>query len=422
VDITLLSYGSRGDVQPYLALARALRHVGHHVRLVAPPNFANLVQGYQIEFCPVGVDLQAHLNNERIKALAQSGNFVRNLRTLRNELLSIIDDVARDTWQACQGTALVIGVSASSYSVAEKLGVPFIEAVMQPVTPTRAFPSPVAPPWLQLGGAVNRLTHAAFEQLFWQLFRTTTNRMRTQVLGLPPYSLIGPLRHIRENELLRLYAYSSHVVPRPDDWPSHHQVTGYWFLPPPAGWQPPEELCAFLAAGSPPIYIGFGSMMTRDPQKTTALVTEALRRSGQRGILAGGWGALDDTMQHSEHVFFVDSIPHHWLFPRMAAIVHHGGAGTTGAALRSGVPSVVVPFGFDQAFWGHRVAALGVGPMPLPRSKLTAHRLADAIERTVHNPLMHERAAQLGRQIQMEHGTAQAIDHIHRVLHRTSVA
>jgi sterol 3beta-glucosyltransferase len=157
-------------------------------------------------------------------------------------------------------------------------------------------------------------------------------------------------------------------------------------------------------------------MMARDPQKTTALVVEALTRSGQRGILAGGWGALNATMQHSEHVFFVDSIPHHWLFPRMAAIVHHGGAGTTGAALRSGIPSVVVPFGFDQAFWGHRVAALGVGPRPLPRSKLTAHSLAKAIAHVVHNPRMHERAAQLGTQIRMEHGTAQAIDHIHRVL------
>src|SRR5919202_4788602 len=418
MDMTLLSYGSRGDVQPYLALARALRHVGHRVRLVAPSNFADLAQDYQVDFYPVGGDLQAYLNNDRLKTLAHSRNVVRNLRALRNELLSIMDDVARDTWRACQGTALVIGVSAGSYSVAEKLGVPFIEAAIQPVPPTRAFPSPVAPSWLQLGGTANRLTHIVFEKLFWQLFRANTNRLRTQVLGLPPYSLTGPLRHIRESELLRLFAYSAHVVPRPDDWPSNHQVTGYWFLPPPAHWQPPAELCALLAAGPPPVYIGFGSMMARDPQKTTALVVEALTRSGQRGILAGGWGALNATMQHSEHVFFVDSIPHHWLFPRMAAIVHHGGAGTTGAALRSGIPSVVVPFGFDQAFWGHRVAALGVGPMPLPRSKLTAHRLAKAIDHVVHNPRMHERAAQVGTQIQMEQGTAQAIDHIHRVLNR----
>lgn len=162
--------------------------------------------------------------------------------------------------------------------------------------------------------------------------------------------------------------------------------------------------------------------MMRDAQRTTALIIEALDRTGQRAILAKGWGALDETMPQSGQIFFVKDIPHHWLFPRMSAIVHHGGAGTTGAALRSGVPSIVVPFGFDQAFWGQRVAALGVGPRPLPRAKLTASGLADALERTLHDPGMRERAAQLGAQIQVEHGTAQAIDHIHRVLHTTSLA
>jgi sterol 3beta-glucosyltransferase len=306
--------------------------------------------------------------------------------------------------------------------VAEKLRVPFIEAVMQPVTPTRAFPSPIAPAWLRLGGAVNRLSHVAFEQVFWQLYRANTNRVRTQLLGLPPYGVAGPLRHLREDGLLRLHAYSEYVVPRPGDWPANHQVSGYWFLPPPAEWQPPQELQAFLAAGPPPVYVGFGSMMAGDPQKTTALVVEALARSGQRGVLAGGWGALDGTIRHSDQVCFVDSIPHHWLLPQMAAIVHHGGAGTTGAALRSGVPSVVVPFSFDQPFWGRRVAALGVGPQPVPRAKLTAIGLADAIGQTARNAQMRERAAQLGAQIRGEHGTAQAIDHIHRVLHTTSVA
>jgi sterol 3beta-glucosyltransferase len=160
----------------------------------------------------------------------------------------------------------------------------------------------------------------------------------------------------------------------------------------------------------------------RDAQKTTSLVTEALNRTGQRAIFATGWGALDETMHQSEHVFFVNDIPHYWLLPRMSAIVHHGGAGTTGAALGSGVPSIVVPFGFDQAFWGHCVAALGAGPRPLPHAKLTADGLVDAIERMLHDPLMRERAAQLGARIQLEHGTAQAIDHIHRVLHRTSIA
>jgi sterol 3beta-glucosyltransferase len=221
---------------------------------------------------------------------------------------------------------------------------------------------------------------------------------------------------MRENGLLRLYAYSPHVVPRPDDWPAHHVVTGYWFLPPPAEWQPSEELRAFLSAGPPPVYIGFGSMMTQDPQKTTALVTQALSQAGQRAVLVGGWGALEGGSSHSEDLLFINDVPHHWLFPQMAAVVHHGGAGTTGAALRSGVPSIVVPFSFDQHFWGDRVAKMGVGPRPLPYPKLTAQSLAAAITQAIGDPGMRERAAGLGANIQQEQGTAQALEHIHRVL------
>ncbi|NTU83729.1 MAG: glycosyltransferase family 1 protein [Chloroflexales bacterium] len=421
MDIVLLSYGSRGDVQPFVALARALRHVGHQVRVVGPPNFAELGPAYAIDYVPVGGDLQAQLNSDRIKTLTQGANPIQLLRILRDELLGLIDDAARETWQAAQGGELVIGTGPTSASAAEALGVPFIEAAMQPVTPTRAFPSPVAPPWLQLGGTVNRLTHVAFEQAFWQLFRMNTNRMRTHVLGLLPYGARNPLRQLRAQGLLRLYAYSVQVVPRPDDWPGHHRVTGYWFLPPPPGWQPPAELSTFLAAGPPPVYVGFGSMLASDAQRLTALVVEALAQTGQRGLLAGGWGALEGWAHQSETIFVVDTVPHHWLFPRMAGIVHHGGAGTTGAALRSGVPSLAVPFGFDQPFWGQRVAALGVGPQPIPRAQITAPRLAAAIDQMVHTSAMRERAAWLGMQIQQEYGTAQAIDQIHRVLRTTTI-
>jgi sterol 3beta-glucosyltransferase len=415
MDIAVIGIGSRGDVQPYLALARGLRHAGHQVRLVAPPNFASLAQQYEIEFCSVGVDFQILLDNERFKSVIESGKLIRSLPALRREFLTVIDDLFLATWQACQGADLVIAtvIGPIGYNVAEKLQASYVEAAMQPLTPTRAFPSPVVSPRLRLGGAFNQLTHILFEQALWQLYRANINRLRTELLGLAPHSLTGPLRYIRKRGVLRLYAYSPQVVPRPADWPATHQVTGYWFLPAPAQWQPPPELCTFLEAGEPPIYIGFGSMMSRNPQHMAALVSEALLRTGQRAIVASGWGALNGAIQLSDRVFSVESLPHHWLFPRMRAIVHHGGAGTTGAALHSGVPSVVVPFGFDQAFWGHRVAALGVGPPPLPRPTLTAPQLAAAIERTVNDAGMRERAARLGTQIQAEHGLAQAIDHIH---------
>ncbi|MCA0353481.1 MAG: glycosyltransferase [Chloroflexi bacterium] len=417
MDISIISYGSRGDVQPFVAIARALRHVGHQVQLVGPANFAALNHDAGVPFVSVGVDIQAYLR-ERIASLSGSRNVIELLKSLRNELNELIEGIAQETLQACQGTDLILGTGPQTASFAERLGVPFIEAVLQPLTPTRAYPSPIAPAWLQLGGFANYLTHLGFEQIFWQIFRPTVNRVRSHVLGLPSYGFTSPFGKIREQVPLRLHAYSAYVMSRPTDWSAQHHVTGFWFLPAPADWSPPAELCAFLAAGPAPMYIGFGSMMGGDPRQLTSTVKEALARSGQRGILAGGWGALAETAEPTDQLFFVDSVPHQWLFPQMAAIVHHGGAGTTGAALRSGRPSIVVPFAFDQTFWGRRVAELGVGSAPIPRSQITVDRLVTAINQVTTQAAIRERAAQLGNQIQQEYGTAQAIDLILRIARR----
>ncbi|XSG75869.1 glycosyltransferase [Herpetosiphon llansteffanensis] len=314
MDITIVSYGSRGDVQPFLALGRALHHVGHTVKLVGPANFADLSQAAGVPFASVGVDIQAYLR-ERMASLSKSNNSIRLLKSLRNELNELIEQVAHETLHACQGTDCIIGTGPQTASFAEKIGVPFIEAVLQPLTPTSAFPSPIVPNWLNLGGFANYLTHLGFEQIFWQIFRPTVNRVRTQVLGLPSYGFSSPFAKIREQVALRLHGYSNYVLPRPNDWPDQHQVTGFWFLPPPSDWSPPTELTDFLAAGPAPMYIGFGSMMGGDPQKLTELVSEALTRTGQRGIVAGGWGALGETTDANEQLLFVKDVPHYWLLP-----------------------------------------------------------------------------------------------------------
>jgi len=205
-----------------------------------------------------------------------------------------------------------------------------------------------------------------------------------------------------------LYGFSPAVVPTPTDWPAFVHPTGYWFLDAPRDWRPPVALSAFLAAGPPPVYVGFGSMRNRQPQVVTALVVEALERAGQRGVLHSGWDGLAE-LRLPETIFPVDSIPHDWLFPRMAAIVHHGGAGTTAAALRAGRPAVVVPFFADQPFWARRVYELGVGPYPLPRARLTAARLADAITAAVYDPTMLERAVALGERLRAEDGVSEAV-------------
>jgi sterol 3beta-glucosyltransferase len=212
-----------------------------------------------------------------------------------------------------------------------------------------------------------------------------------------------------------LSAYSPSIIPHPTDWPATVAVTGYYFLDAQTDWQPSPALQAFLAAGAPPVYIGFGSMAGRNPEQLATLVLEALAQSGQRGLLLTGWGGLrPETVPDS--VFVVNSAPHGWLFPRMAAVVHHGGAGTTAEGLRAGVPTVIVPFVFDQPFWGARVNALGLGPAPIPQKKLTADRLAHAIRVAVTDSGMRQRAKACGAAIRAENGIGNAVHFIQRTL------
>jgi len=242
----------------------------------------------------------------------------------------------------------------------------------------------------------------------WQGFRSADQRARRQVLGLPAAPFWGPYKANRLQHSPILYGFSSSVIPKPSDWDNHTHITGYWFLDSASDWTPPSALMEFLQSGAPPVYIGFGSMSNRKPEDTADLVLHALAQTQQRAILLLGWDGLRKA-NLPDTVFAVDSIPHSWLFPRVAAVVHHGGAGTIAAGLRAGVPSVVIPFFGDQPFWGQRVAALGVGPEPIPRKQLTVERLAQAVQRAVTDQAMRQRAANLGAKIQAEDGIARAV-------------
>lgn len=416
--LVVLALGSRGDVQPYLALARGLRYVGHEVVLAAPPTFAALAHAHQAPFTPVGPDWRTLLDLPQFHAMVETGRWLAGLPWLARTVRAAIDRMLRDIWAAAQGAEALVAtvVGPMGDGVAERLGIPYIEAAMQPCTPTAAFASPAIPPWLALGPTLNRLSHRLLEQLIWQIYRGSINQFRRATLGLAAHPFGGPMAALRQAGVARLYAFSPLVVPRPADWPAGTTVTGYWFLPAPPGWRPPPRLQAFLDAGPPPVYVGFGSMVGRDPAGTLAIVLRALALSGQRGVLAQGWGGLAGAETLPAHVALIDEAPHDWLFPQMAALVHHGGAGTTGAGLRAGVPAVVVPHLFDQSFWAMRVAALKAGPPPIPRAQLTAERLAAALAEAAERPHLRAATRAIGARIRAEQGVANAIDHIHRTL------
>src|SRR5215469_12664430 len=237
-----------------------------------------------------------------------------------------------------------------------------------PLTPTRAFPSFLMGRGIDRGPRLDRLIWSLSEQVVWQLLRSDDRKLRRE-LGLRPLPFFGPLARQQCEEMPVYYTYSPAVLPRPADWPDRVQVTGYWFLDPPTGWQPPADLLHFLQAGPPPVSIGFGSMASRDAQASLHLVLKALELSGQRGVLLSGWAGLGKGRTLPENVFRAESLPHSWLFPRMAAVVHHGGAGTTGAGLGSGVPSVLTPLAADQPSWARQVYALGLPRFPFKHSQ-----------------------------------------------------
>jgi UDP:flavonoid glycosyltransferase YjiC (YdhE family) len=248
--------------------------------------------------------------------------------------------------------------------------------------------------------------------MIWLWYRPFVYDLRLR-LRLPKHTFAHFYRTLRSTPMIS--AYSPSIISHPADWPRSVHVTGTFYLDTGAGWQPPPELVAFLEAGDPPVYIGFGSMAGRDPEGLARLSLEALTQSGQRGLLLTGWGGLRAEWVPDD-VFVLDAAPHSWLFPRMAAAVHHGGAGTTAETLRAGVPTVIVPFILDQFFWGARVKALGVGPDPIPRTKMTADRLAQAIRAAVTDPEMRRRARACGEAVRAQDGVGEAVQIVQRYL------
>lgn len=420
VIISIVASGTRGDVQPYIALGIGLKAAGHQVRLLTNENFEPMVTEAGLDFFSIGKSIEAILENEEWHKVLESSNFLRILRQMQTEMKQQASYFASVMPDLVQGSDLIIagaGGISGVYTIANLLNIPMIQAFVFPFTPTAAFPSPLVPN-LPAGGIVNRLSFHITRQMFWQSSKTADVATR-EILGAAKAPFWGPYKQMSLQKTPVLYGYSRHVLPHPADWPAHHVTTGYWFLDTYDHWTPPADLVEFLNAGDAPVYIGFGSMRTRNPEEAGAIALEALAISGQRGIIASGWGGLKaDRLPESIHP--ITSIPHSWLFPQMAAVVHHGGAGTTAAGLAAGVPSVIIPFMGDQPFWGKRVADLGVGPTPIPRKKLTAQQLADAITEAVTNHAMRQRARTLGENIRAEDGIASAIQVIERVLHRTS--
>jgi sterol 3beta-glucosyltransferase len=410
--IAIIAPGSRGDVEPYIALGKGLKKAGHFVRLISHHNFTELVNSHGLEFCPVDINVQDIAQSPEMRALLGGGNFLSVMSKMAKEAQINALKMVKVGLPACRGMDLILTGIGGLYvglALSEKLNLPMIQAYYIPFTPTRLYPSFLIPPLpIKLGGTFNRLSYHIARQVMWQGFRSADKKIRLESLSIAPAPFWGPSLDGASKHLPVLYGFSSSVIPQPPDWDEHIHITGYWFLDQDDAWSPPQALVDFLQAGPPPIYIGFGSMSTHDPEATTRLVLQALTQSNQRGIILEGWGGMHSSDLPAS-VLMVNSVPFSWLFPQMAAVVHHGGAGTTSAGLRAGVPSIVTPFFGDQPFWGQRVFELGAGPATIPLRKLTSDRLAHAINTAVNDQVMRQCAADLGSKIRAEDGIAAAV-------------
>ncbi|MFE7629230.1 glycosyltransferase [Kocuria sp. NPDC057446] len=407
MDVLIVAVDSRGGVQPYTALAAGLQTRGHCVVVAAPEDLAWLPQQHGVPAVALPGSMQEAAgrlpSTEKMRGLVPRGMQEEVSRQAAARTTALLDAaVAADVVLAGIGGAPI------ARPVAERTGARFLPAHLHPLGPvTGAFPgvlAPRVPRWA--GRAGNRLAHRLTALAAAAPTRPAERAARVAA-GLPEQSPARP-------DAGGLYGISPQVLPPPSDWPARHVLTGYWFLDAPAGGLDPE-LETFLRDGAPPVVVGFGSMSSADALRTSRIVTAALRATGSRGVLLTGWGGLAAEGSGAglgADVLVRTAVPHELLLPRAAAVVHHAGAGTTAAGLRAGIPNIAVPFGVDQPFWAARIHALGAGPRPIPRSRLTAERLAAALEESLGDESLRERSRRLGAAIRTEDGVRTAVDHL----------
>jgi sterol 3beta-glucosyltransferase len=407
--ITILTYGSRGDVQPFLPLSLRLMEQSHSVKLAAPFRFRNFVQEYGINFVPlVGdpEDLSRRMNNA-------GHNFVRLLYELMNHAIEIGVDVWRQTEETCKDADLIIHTFAhavGAHTLAREKNIPDIHIQGFPMfTPTGDYPNVTLSDLRSR--VLNRLTHTLSAKITWWIAQVGFERVRRRA-GFPKRKLYWAF----DDDPLRprtpiLCAWSPSVLPASNDWPPHVHVTGYYFYPFKTSYKPSVELASFLQKGDPPVCVSFGSMVNRGKERIDSIVRKSLRQTGNRGIILAGWSGIKESS--SNDLLYLEAAPHDWLLPRCKMVIHHGGAGTTAAGLRAGIPNVVIPFTADQPFWGKRVHAIGAGPKPILVKNLSVEKLTQAIAEAESHTL-RVGAQVIGQEVRSEDGIDRAVDLIEK--------
>lgn len=410
----LLTIGSRGDIQPYIALALGLMNDGHKVSIVTHDEFKEWVEGYGIEHRQAGGDPAALMKLSVEHKMFSPGFFKESLGHFRQWL----DDLLKDSWHACKDADVLIESPSAmaGIHIAEALEIPYFRAFTMPWTRTSAYPQAFMVPAVEMGPGFNYSTYVLFDNIMWKATSGQINRWRKKHLKLAPTDM----SKLSQTKVPFMYNFSSAICPKPLDWHDDIAITGYWYLEnSDSDWSPPEDLERFLEKAKrderPIVYIGFGSIVVPHPNEMTRSIIKAVDKANVRAIIAKGWSSRggdddddgSDPIAFSDNCYSLDKVPHGWLFPRIDAALHHGGAGTVGASLRAGIPTLIKPWFGDQMFWAARVTKLGVG---VRVNDLDSDSLAKALDQATRDRVMRERASKIGEKIRSEDGVGNAID------------
>ena len=414
--ITILCSGSRGDFQPYIALAQELKKLGKDVRITASKSFEGFIKSYGIDVYPIEADIETlKVDPKLLKDAGSSDNPLKMLLTF-NKMKEYGIYTVTDYYSACEGSELIIYHPGCTigYFAAQKFGIPSVLASPFPMHKTKEYLSVVMYGKTQSNARTKKISYTMLQGMLWMASKSSVKCFWKKKFGEAPSDFGCPFERHTDKKHPAIVSCSNFVFKRPEDWNKNIHQNGYWFVEEPCIYTPTNELAAFLKVGEKPIYIGFGSMTSIEKHEGLAeMAVEAIVKNGKRGIICG----MGKPSNLPKNIIAIDSIPHSWLFERVSAVCHHGGAGTTAAGFKAGVPSIIIPFSNDQFAWAHKAYDLGVGAKPIPKKELTSDKLAAAIEFALTDKIAAN-ARSLGKKIAAENGARESAKIIVKCLER----
>ncbi len=412
--IVITAVGTRGDLQPFIALGLELKKSGHEVIIVSAKNEENFVRNYGLDFFALGVDIQKLMDGDEVQKMSKGNSplkFILSHLKGSKKLKELMIRTQGEIWNACQNADVIIfhpGMPLGFFIAKEQNKISIL-ANPFPVLSTKEYPSILFYTLPRMGKYYNLLTHFIFDSVFWALSKSAIVTFWKNNVGSKMNFSTSAIKQQIASGMPVINGYSELFFHHPKDWSKNITTTGSWIIESDSNFKPQVELEKFIKTGESPIYIGFGSMKDLDAFEITfEIILKALELTGQRAVVGLGWSSLKYIRSIPNSVFLIENVPHTWLFPQMKIVIHHGGAGTTVAGLIAGKPTIIIPHNADQPAWGQRVFELGLGPKPIKKTKLTAKNLADAIKEALKPEIVFN-TAQFGRKLRKENGVEKAV-------------